>query len=145
MNILEGFQLADRLHAGQKDKLGHPYISHLVRVYLRVASRGGDLNQQLAALLHDSIEDRKATRGSLLGEGVPEEAVVLVEALTKPEGMPYLDYVRGVARVPRAIIVKEADLDDNSDPARLAQLADADAERLRKKYAGAKAALHGVE
>lgn len=144
MNILQGFQLADRLHAGQTDKLGRPYISHLVRVYLRVAERGGDLMQQLAALLHDSIEDDKATRATLLADGVPEQAVVLVEALTKPEGVPYLDYVRGVARVPRAVIVKDADLDDNSDPARLAELPAADADRLRKKYAGAKAALHGV-
>jgi hypothetical protein len=46
--------------------------------------------------------------------------VVLIEAFTKREGIPYLDYVRGASLVPRAVIVKDADLDDNSDPARVA-------------------------
>lgn len=139
MQILEAFQLAANLHAGQFDKSGRPYIEHLVRVYLRATAAGADLIQQIAALLHDSIEDGKATKQELLDYGVPPESVYLVVVLSKPEGVTYMEYVAGVKKVPKAIRVKYADLDDNSDPARLAVLPPEVAERLSKKYARAKA------
>lgn len=141
MKILQGYQLAAALHGRQKDKLGRPYIEHLSRVFLRVLERGGDRDQQIAALLHDSIEDGKATRESLLEAGVPPEAVALIEVLSKPELMPYQDYVRSVLRVPRAVLVKRADLDDNRDPQRLELLPPEDAQRLRTKYEAAVAIL----
>lgn len=65
------------------------------------------------------------------------EAVRLVEALTKPKGASYEDYVRSVMKYSRAIMIKRADLEDNSDPERLAKLEPADADRLRQKYAAA--------
>lgn len=150
MNILDAYKLAATLHAGQLDKAGRPYIEHLSRVFLRVCDLGGDRDQQIASLLHDSVEDGKATAESLLEAGVPPAAVSLVLTLTKEGHQSYADYVRGVKANVRAALVKRCDLDDNADPQRLALLEGDVADRLRIKYEQARAlladgaGLHGI-
>ena len=141
MKILDAYTLAANLHAGQVDKAGRPYIEHLSRVFLRVCERGGNRDQQIAALLHDSLEDGKATAQGLLQAGVPYASVVLVQALTKEKQQSYEDYVLSVKAHERAVLVKCCDLDDNSDQERLAQLEPELAVRLRNKYQMARALL----
>ena len=141
MKILEAFKLAATLTAGQVDKAGRPYIEHLTRVFLRVCEAGGDRIQQIAALLHDAIEDGRASTDDLLKAGVPREAVRLVLILTKETGQTYASYVLGVKAHEPAILVKLCDLADNSDPERLALLDAATADRLRTKYDQARALL----
>ena len=143
MDILRAYKIACQLHAGQTDKAGRPYIEHLTRVLLRVQMDGGDRFQQIAALLHDSIEDEKTTADELLALGVPSEAVVLVQALTKREEQSYEDYLRGLIGRYRVVTVKMADLDDNSDPERLELLPERQRMRLQAKYAQACDILHG--
>lgn len=144
MDILRAYKIACQLHAGQTDKAGRPYIEHLTRVLLRVQMDGGDRFQQIAALLHDSIEDEKTTADELLALGVPSEAVVLVQALTKREEQSYEDYLRGLIGRYRVVTVKMADLDDNSDPERLELLPERQRMRLQAKYAQAWDILHGA-
>lgn len=144
LNLIEVFQLACHLHTGQVDKAGRPYIEHLTRVMLRVQAAGGDLIQQMASLLHDAIEDRKASAEQLLWLGVPAEVVELVVVLTKGKDQSYEVYVEGIKSSPRSFLVKSADLEDNSDPERLALLPQAIAQRLSDKYAKAKLIL-GME
>ena len=143
MDILRAYKIACQLHAGQTDKAGRPYIEHLTRVLLRVQMDGGDRFQQIAALLHDSIEDEKTTADELLALGVPSEAVVLVQALTKRDEQSYEDYLRGLIGLDRVLTVKMADLDDNSDPERLELLPERQRMRLQAKYAQAWDILHG--
>ena len=143
MDILRAYKIACQLHAGQTDKAGRPYIEHLTRVMLRVQMDGGDRFQQIAALLHDSIEDEKTTADELLALGVPSEAVVLVQALTKRDEQSYEDYLRGLIGRYRVVTVKMADLDDNSDPERLELLPERQRMRLQAKYAQAWDILHG--
>ena len=143
MDILRAYKIACQLHAGQTDKAGRPYIEHLTRVMLRVQMDGGDRFQQIAALLHDSIEDEKTTADELLALGVPSEAVVLVQALTKREEQSYEDYLRGLIGRYRVVTVKMADLDDNSDPERLELLPERQRMRLQAKYAQAWDTLQG--
>ena len=143
MDILRAYKIACQLHAGQTDKAGRPYIEHLTRVLLRVQMDGGDRFQQIAALLHDSIEDEKTTADELLALGVPSEAVVLVQALTKREEQSYEDYLRGLIGRYRVGTVKMAALDDNSDPERLELLPERQRMRLQAKYAQAWDILHG--
>lgn len=138
MELLDVYQLVCRLHTGQVDKAGRPYIEHLTRVMLRVQAAGGDLTQQIAALLHDAIEDGKVSAEQLLWLGVPRDAIELVVKLTKRKGQSYEDYLADVKRCPQALMVKLADLGDNSDPARLASLPEAVALRLREKYGKAR-------
>lgn len=143
MDILRAYKIACQLHAGQTDKAGRPYIEHLTRVMLTVQMDGGDRFQQIAALLHDSIEDEKTTAEELLALGVPSEAVVLVQTLAKRKDQSYEDYLRGLSGSCRVLPVKMADLDDNSDPERLELLPERQRMRLQAKYAQAWDILQG--
>jgi (p)ppGpp synthase/HD superfamily hydrolase len=54
------------LHFGQERKAnGAPYISHPLAVAALVAEFGGDEEQAIAALLHDTMEDCGVTRESI--------------------------------------------------------------------------------
>lgn len=141
MRILDAYRLAAELHAGQVDKAGKPYIEHLTRVFLKVLAAGGDRHQQIAALLHDSIEDGRATSSSLAAAGVPANSIFLVLALTRQKGEPYMQYVRRVKQTDGAPLVKRSDLEDNSSPERLARLDPKTAHSLAKRYANALALL----
>lgn len=145
MNILTAFKLAARLHAGQVDKAGRPYIEHLSRVFLRVVDAGGDRDQQIAALFHDSIEDKKATAESLAKEGVPTGAISLVVILTRQQGQSYQAYLEQVRGFARAVLLKIADLEENLDPERLAQLDKKEASSLASRYRRALAFLQEEE
>lgn len=134
MDTLEAYQLAARLHTGQVDKAGRPYIEHLTRVFLRVQAAGGDLFQQIASLFHDAIEDGKASVGQLKWLGVPDAAVEIVVVLTKSKGQRYEEYLAVVKNHQKALLVKLEDLADNQDPTRLAALPVDVAKRLREKY-----------
>lgn len=137
MRVIDAFNLAARIHAGQVDKAGAPYILHPVRVMLGLPSDASDI-ERMAALLHDAIEDGPAgTREELLAAGAPEDLMTLLDALTKVPGEGYDAYIRRVAQS-SAHRVKWADMADNSDPERLALLPPALADKLRAKYERAK-------
>ena len=91
----------------------------------------------MAALLHDVLEDTEATMEELRKRCVPEEVLVLVDALTHRHGESYEDYIRRVASVPGAALVKRADILHNTDPGRLAALDEKTRARLIKKYSAA--------
>ncbi|WP_018347535.1 HD domain-containing protein [Longispora albida] len=134
--------IATTLHRRQVDKSGQPYIQHCRAVAVITAELGGSLTQQLAALLHDSVEDVDVTLDELVMIGIPAEVVTLVDALTKRSGAEtHEQYLDRLVAVPGAALVKRADVMHNSSPERLAQLGPATQERLRVKYASALARL----
>lgn len=58
---------AAEIHAAQRRKQsGTPYVSHLLAVSALVLEHGGDEEQAIAGLLHDSIEDVASVDGALL-------------------------------------------------------------------------------
>jgi hypothetical protein len=89
----------------------------------------------MAAILHDVLEDTPVTDDDLRAAGCPEPVIAAVRALTKNSGEPLEDSMARAATNPIACAVKRADIADNSDPARLALLDEATAQRLRHKYA----------
>ena len=105
--------LAYLLHAGQVDKQGRPYYEHPAVVEATVKACGGTVYQRAAALLHDVVEDGRATLGELREAGVPSLALVLVDALTRRPGETYSEYIERLLGTPEAVPVKEADLDHN--------------------------------
>jgi (p)ppGpp synthase/HD superfamily hydrolase len=129
--VEEAIALARKAHAGQTDKAGHPYIEHPLRVMHRLHKE----YEQMAAILHDVLEDTPTTEDDLRTAGCPEPVIAAVRALTKRPGEPLEDSMARAAADPIACAVKRADIADNSDPARLALLDTATAERLRGKYA----------
>lgn len=130
-------RLAERLHEGQVDKAGEPYIEHPRGVARLTALFGGTLHQQLAALLHDVVEDTDCTLDDLRALGTPEPVVDMIDALTRRPDEPHDDYLARVLANPDAVLVKRADLASNSDPVRLAKLPADLRDRLERKYAHA--------
>jgi len=120
------FRIALTAHAGQEDKAGAPYLLHAVRV----ASRLEDGTERIAALLHDVVEDTPLTLDDLRAAGIPEEAVRLVDLLTKRPGESRSAYCRRLEGDPAARRIKLADLEDNLDVRRLRRVTARDARRL---------------
>ena len=64
--ILKAYNYAISYHGDQKRKSGEPYITHPLNVANILAGLGLDTNTICAALLHDVVEDTKATRDDLI-------------------------------------------------------------------------------
>lgn len=140
---VKALRIAEEAHANQVDKSGEPYVSHPKRVAFYATTIGRivfpNLNvEHLAstALLHDVLEDcENWTRERLLASGIPGEVVDAVETLTHTKSESRADYLqRIIAAGELAIVVKAADLADNSDPERLAKLSEDVRIRLQEKY-----------
>ena len=131
-------ELAHRAHAGQVDKAGRPYIEHVARVAAAVSD---DPLAEAVAWGHDMREDRPDMIEELFA-AMPLR-VYLALLLLDRNYSPHANYYAAIARDPIALRVKLADIADNADESRLALLDEAAADRLRKKYAKARAALVG--
>mgnify|MGYP001473011132 CR=1 FL=1 len=128
-HLERAFGLAFQAHAGQVDKLGEPYIAHVVRVAAAVSG----FERQCTALLHDIVEDTQVTLSDLAAL-FPSEVVEAVDAITKRPSEGYEAYLARVGANQVALDVKLADMADNNAPRRLAGLAEPDRRRLKEKY-----------
>ncbi|MFE0731523.1 HD domain-containing protein [Streptomyces antibioticus] len=133
--------LARAAHEGQTDKAGRPYAEHLRAVAEGVRSRGGDADQIAAAWLHDAVEDDALSAVRLRDAALSDRTKAIVLAVTKRAGEPPEAYAARILATPGALLVKEADLAHNADPARLAVLDEPTRRRLTEKYAGMRALL----
>ncbi len=141
MTLEDTIIFATALHRGQTDKAGKPYITHPLRV-MNNLGLDATFDEQMAALLHDTMEDCGVTRELLEGQGFPESVIVALEHLTKnAEGLA--DHDKAIERVMLneiAVKVKIADLTDNMDMRRISAPTASDLARL-EKYERAKARL----
>lgn len=126
--IERAIEIATSAHAGQRDKAGQPYILHPLRVMFRVD--GG--HEQMAAVLHDVVEDTSTTIDDLAREGFPPEVLRAVEALTKLPGETRLEAAARAAADPVARKVKLADNAENMDLSRIPNPTDKDHARCRE-------------
>lgn len=141
--VRDAQDVATAAHRGQVDKAGRDYIDHPRRVVAAVSAHADPAwlpQAQAAAWLHDVLEDTDVTAEEL-DTRFPPEVVSAVQALTRHPDQDPEEYYAGVRADPIARAVKLADLDDNTDPDRLALLDAATRERLLAKYATARAAL----
>ncbi|MGY0232978.1 HD domain-containing protein [Longispora urticae] len=137
--------MATTLHRRHVDKSGAPYIEHCRAVARMTAENGGTLVQQMAALLHDSVEDVDVTLDELVGLGVAREVVVLVDAMSRRPEETQEEYLGRLVTTRDAILIKRADIAHNSSPERLSHLDEATQARLRLKYAAASARLDAAD
>jgi (p)ppGpp synthase/HD superfamily hydrolase len=129
-------QIAVKAHRMQRDKSGHAYILHPLRVMAGVRAGRGTVAQQAAAVLHDVIEDTPVTFADLEQAGIPADVRELVDALTHRDDEPTEDYLQRVLGLPAAVLVKLTDVLDNAG--RVVEIEDeATRERLAQKYARA--------
>lgn len=98
---------AARKHAGQTRRDGSPYIYHPLKVAELLKEGGFDLTCQVAAVLHDVLEDTDATEAEVAAFG--EEVLTAVKLLTRLEGMDEECYVNRILKNPTATAVKAAD------------------------------------
>lgn len=136
--LAKAVELAAIVHAGQVDKGGAPYILHPLRVMLSVTGE----QAQIAAVLHDTVEDSKSgfslnTIRSYFGDRI----TAAVDALTRREGESYDSYIDRAKADDIARAVKLADLKDNCDVNRLNRPLTADDKRRFDKYMRARALL----
>jgi len=134
---------AAEIHRGQKDKGGVDYIKHPLYLYHKIQRKGGSNEAQMAAILHDSIEDSEEDSEYLFEalekSGCPESVLEALRLLThikdeyfikslEDEGvvpknqiaeMEYLNYIKSISKNDIARMVKIEDLRHNSDIRRL--------------------------
>ena len=86
----EALLFATHLHADQKRKgTAIPYIAHLLAVTSLVIENGGNEDEAIAALLHDSIEDQGgATTREEIRRRFGDTVVAIVDGCTDAEVMP---------------------------------------------------------
>lgn len=117
--------------SGVTDKGGAPYIEHCLAVMKGVNHMPEHV--QIAALLHDVVEDTNYTVNDIsiaYGNQVAE----LVELLTKIPGQTYQEYITGIKANKEAISIKISDLTHNMNVTRLKEITDTDLARLKKYH-----------
>ncbi len=119
--------LAARVHEGQTDKAGQPYITHP----MRVAGRLDTPEAQVVGWLHDTVEDTALTLGEIEAQFGPETAAA-VDAISRRDGEAWSDYLDRVQANPIARQVKISDLIDNSNLGRIPVITMKDVERQAK-------------
>lgn len=125
MNLDRAIEFMKNAHAGQFTKAGEPYWTHPMAVMCLLPSEATD-DERCAALLHDVLEDCDYSEVDLLRYGFSERTVELVKALSRPEGVSYMDWIRSIAATgDRGLIqIKVADNKHNSAPERVESLPD---------------------
>jgi (p)ppGpp synthase/HD superfamily hydrolase len=115
MNVERAIAMACAAHRERLDKVGQPYILHPLRVMLDVPD-----HLRIPAVLHDVLEDSNIKLSTLKAMGLTVNDEAILVALTKlpfPQEK-YFDYIRRVKQNPGAVIIKVADIKDNSRPER---------------------------
>ncbi|WP_342359474.1 HD domain-containing protein [Terrarubrum flagellatum] len=131
--IEDALMLAADKHRGQTDKAGLPYILHPLRV-MHHLGLDATMQERMAALLHDLVEDTDVTLDDLRAQGFPAEVVQAVDSLTKrpEEKEDYFAAVRRAGADPIGRKVKIADLTDNMDVRRIRSPTDKDRLRIER-------------
>lgn len=86
----------------------------------------------LAALLHDVVEDSYYTLNDLHDQGIPLEALEVIQLLTKRESDDYKAFIQRLSDNPIARKIKLLDIRDNMNVSRLTTITEVDRFRLQK-------------
>jgi (p)ppGpp synthase/HD superfamily hydrolase len=158
----DAIALAKFAHFKQKDQAGFDYFEHPRRVMQAVQNQGAAPYVQMAAVLHDVTEDTAFTGKMLLDLGFSPAVVLLVDLLDRGESELFYEkaivankhlllgakdanefYYFAIRNNAAALMIKRADIADNTLPYRLSYLPEKRQEKLRVKYAKALEILNG--
>ena len=118
--LLRAYRFGEVAHRGQVRNSGEPYITHSIEVAKILADLQLDSITVASGLLHDVVEDTKATIGDVERE-FGREIAAIVDGLTKIAKLPaggskedrqvesYRKLLLSIAKDARVIIVKLAD------------------------------------
>lgn len=128
-NLIKAYALAKKVHEGQTDKAGKPYITHPTRVAQLV---DGGPTELMVAFLHDVVEDTPTTLEDLRNMGFDEVVVSGVDGMTRRAGETRDAYLKRLKPNPIARAVKLADLVHNSDLSRISAPSEKDYRRVEE-------------
>lgn len=128
MDLERAIEIAAGAHRGQLNKADEPFILHPLRVMMACSSQP----EQIVAVLHDVVEKTNSTLVDLRAEGLADDLVAAVDAMTRREGETYAAFVDRAARHPIARAVKVADLRENLDMVRRADTMHSNEQRAQK-------------
>lgn len=129
MNLERAIEIAQEAHKGVKDKGGHDYINHPIRVMHAMSND----QEKIVAILHDVVEDSDWTFERLKKEGFEDSVIESLRCVTKySEEEDYQEFIRRAATNKIATKVKMADIEDNLDLSRLGTLTEKDLTRIKK-------------
>lgn len=111
----KALKLCFEAHKDQMDKSGMPYVFHP----FHLAEQMKDEESTIVALLHDVVEDTDYTLEDLGKMGFSTAVMEALALLTHEAGIPYMEYIEALKDNRLARTVKLADLEHNSDTARL--------------------------
>jgi (p)ppGpp synthase/HD superfamily hydrolase len=105
--------IAQRSHAGQRDRFGEPRFDHVERIAAAVPAQAGSV-----AFLHDVVEHSDLTSADLAAAGLDPAGVEAVELLTRAPRESYEAHTLRIAHAGGAAgrlarTVKLADLTDH--------------------------------
>ncbi len=131
-HLLEtAIRLAAKVHRGQTDRFGKPYVLHVMRVMMR----GHDFDEQVLGALHDVLERSSLTEDDILKKGFSPRVVKALRHITRVPEETYEQYIDRVVQDNLAIRVKLHDLADKMDLLHVEQLDPADLKRYNKQLA----------
>jgi (p)ppGpp synthase/HD superfamily hydrolase len=140
MNLLnKAIIIAAKMHDGQTDKGGQPYILHSMRVMQAATTE----DESIVAVLHDLIEDTPHTINDLRNDGFPEHIIQAIDCLTRRNLETYEQFIDRIKINPLAVKVKRLDIADNMNLDRIPNPTKEDYERI-EKYREALENLNGV-
>jgi (p)ppGpp synthase/HD superfamily hydrolase len=122
--------IAAQAHQEQRDKAGAPYILHPLRIMAQMSTEA----EMIVAVLHDLLEDTEWTIDQLRAEGFSADVLAALECVTRRDKETYDAFIERARSNTLARRVKLADLEDNMDLRRIAQITDRDIERVRKYH-----------
>ncbi len=135
--------IVNKLFKNVVDKDNKPYVGHLIRV----SNSLKEPIEKVAGLLHDTLEDTCVTYNDLLDVGFTNEILDIVKLVTNEnvntenlsQKQKLALYYKKIDKIIasnniNAIRLKEADMSDNFNPARIDNLPSDVKEWLTKKY-----------
>ncbi|CAM4340117.1 GTP pyrophosphokinase [Paenibacillus tarimensis] len=126
--LAKAIALAASAHEGQTDRGGSPYVFHPIRLMLRAVTG----EEQIIAVLHDTIEDTSLTLDDLRKEGFSDSVVEAVDSLSRREEEDYDTFILRIKQNPLASRVKILDLLDNIEQTKKKKPSDKTRKRLDK-------------
>ena len=124
-------RLAAKMHKGQLDRFGKPYVLHVMRVMMR----GHDLEEQVLGALHDILERSTLTLADIGKKDYPPRVVKALDHITRRKDEDYDGYIERVMEDGLAMRVKLHDLADKMDLLHVDELSMADLKRYNKQLA----------
>lgn len=127
MNLVRAIEISIKAHAGTRDKVGKPYILHLLAVMLKCKTE----KEMIVAILHDVIEDTNIPIDQL---NFSHEILDAITAISKEKNEDYFGYIVRCKQNELAKTVKLYDLEHNMSPQRQSCLSLSEQARLMEKY-----------